>query len=171
MHPLCLLHCSVRNLQISFQKGRWKWKKKKNCRQYSSGPFVLHILIWQNDFSGYAGDGSQHGDIYYRWRTLHDGVWEIPSACSVLRWNGMGCRSHGAHALVVSWAIHTRGVERLPGEREPPFKCCLCWHAVRCLCLGLCFRQIWTEVRVSWYKRKRSHNLVVNWTFLTLSLS
>jgi hypothetical protein len=34
--------------------------------------------------------------------------------------------------------------------------------AVRCLCLGLCFRQIWTEVRVSWYKRKRSHNLVVN---------
>jgi hypothetical protein len=23
------------------------------------------------------------------------------------------------------------------------------------MCLGLCFRQIWTEVRVSWYKRKR----------------
>ena len=107
--------------------------------------------FWQNVwyFSESAGAGYQHGDIYYRWCAHKYGVWEIPSTCSCLCWHGLGRRSHGGHAVVVSWAIRTRAVEHLPTEREHAVKCCLCWNADRCLCLGLCFRQIWAEVWVS----------------------
>ncbi|GJM95963.1 hypothetical protein PR202_ga12762 [Eleusine coracana subsp. coracana] len=61
---------------------------------------------------------------------------------------GLGCRSNATHAFVISWIIGARRMENLFPGCEPALKCCVCCHANRIMCLGLCVRQIRKKVQI-----------------------